>query len=374
MRIAIDARLYGTEKATGIGQYIKQLTDHLFKIDDQNDYVLFMLEPEFSRFVIPNERVQKVKVTAPWYSYAEQIKLPFELAREKFDLIHYPHFNSPIFFTKRSICTIHDLTPFYFDGHRMKSPWRRWAHRLVFRSTIAKASTILTVSEATKEELIKKFNVPKNKIRVTYEGVDERFKVIDNNVIIKEALDKYGITSPFILYVGAWRNHKNLERLVEAFDLIKEKHPSELQLVLAGTEDPNYPNIRQKINLAKFKHDIITPGYIESQDLPLLYNAAKMFVLPSFIEGFGLVAIEAQKCGCPVIASNTTSLPEVLGDSALFFNPENTLDLAEQIRVLLNVTTKAEELRQLGLQNVARFSWEQLARETYQSYQKIFAS
>ncbi|OGF31487.1 hypothetical protein A2533_01195 [Candidatus Falkowbacteria bacterium RIFOXYD2_FULL_35_9] len=368
MKIAIDARMYGEKQTTGIGQYIKQITDNIFRIDEENEYIMFMREPEFSTYFPPSPRVKKILVTPRWYTYAEQFKLPFEFAKEKFDLIHYPHFNSPIFFRKKSVCTIHDVTPFLFPGHRMKSIIRRLGYRTVFAGTVNNAKKIITVSESTKNGIIKHFKIDSEKIKVIYEGVDERFKVTVENGIISSVKKRYNITGPFILFVGVWRNHKNIEGLISAYEILKKKYHIRQKLVLAGQEDKDYSNIRTMIENSGYKDCIITPGFIESKDLPSLYSGADVFVIPSFIEGFGLIALEAQKCGCPVVASNITSLPEILADSAILFDPYNKNQMAEKIYTILDNKKLQQELREKGFQNVERFSWEKAARETIEVY------
>ena len=370
MRIAIDARMYGNSQCTGIGTYIEKLTSALFEIDQENEYIMFMREPEFSKFTPPNNRVKKVLVTPRWYSYGEQFFLPFQFMQEKFDLIHYPHFNSPVFFPKKSVCTIHDVTPLFFPGHKMKSIIRRLAYKLVFHATLRKAKQIIAVSESTKRGILENFNLPENKIKITYEGVDERFRIIAKNDIISETKRKFGITQPYIFFIGVWRNHKNVETLVKSFAILKEKYQVPHQLVLGGREDLHYTKIREEINQSAYKKDIITPGFISDTDLPILYNAATLFALPSFIEGFGIIAIEAQSCGCPVVSTNTTSMPEVLNDSALFFNPNDPEELAEKMFQIINNETLRQNLIKKGLQNIKRFSWQKCAKETLQIYQK----
>jgi len=371
MKIAIDARMYGNEECTGIGTYIKNLTDNLFQIDSENEYILFLREPAFSWFTPPNERVKKVKVTPRWYTYSEQFILPLQFLKEKFDLIHYPHFNSPILFPGKSICTIHDLTPLSFPGHKMNSMIRRLGYRAVFIATVRKAAKIIAVSESTKHEVIEHFKVNPEKTVVTHEGVDERFKIFENRDIISQVKNKFKIDQPFIFYVGVWRDHKNITGLVEAFNLLKRKRSLPHQLVLGGREDLHDTKVREMINNSPFKNDIITTGYISDEELPLLYNSAAVFVLPSFIEGFGLIAIEAQSCGCPVVSTSTSSLPEILGDSALFFDPHNNEKIAEQIHSVLSNNTIKQELIKKGLENVKRFSWKKCAEQTLAIYRSI---
>ncbi|MFH0814515.1 MAG: glycosyltransferase family 1 protein [Candidatus Falkowbacteria bacterium] len=364
MKIAIDCRMYGNEKFTGIGTYVQRLTNELFKLDAKNEYILFMTEPEFSKFSAPTDRVRKIRVNSPHYSYAEQFKLPFEFAKEKFDLIHYPHFNSPILYPKKSICTIHDITPLFFPGHKMKSIVRRLAYRLVFKATLSKARKVITISQSTKRDLVKYLRVNPKKIEVIYEGVDERFKPIENSDIIKG-------TKPFIFFVGVWRGHKNIESLVRAFNILKEKYKIPHQLVIGGRADLHYTKIQETIDQSAFKNDIVTPGYISDSDLPILYNTADVFCLPSFIEGFGLIAIEAQACGCPVVSTNTTSMPEILGDSAEFFDPTNVEQIAEQLYKVLSNADLRKKLIEKGFENVKRFSWKKCAEQTLAAYKSI---
>jgi len=250
----------------------------------------------------------------------------------------------------------------------MKSKFRKWGYDKVFRSTVSKASKIIAVSNNTKNEIVKTFCVPENKIKVIYEGVDERLKIIENDAIIKEVKQHYGITKPFIFYVGVWRNHKNLEGLISAFEKLKIDHKIPHQLVLGGQEDPHYPNIRETINKSSVKTDIITPGFISDEDLPKLYNACEVFVVPSFIEGFGLIGIEAQKCGAPVISTNTSSMPEVLQDAAIYFNPYNIDEMATRISQVLHNQDLRKNLREKGRENVNRFSWHACAKQTIKLY------
>lgn len=371
MKIGIDARMYGNAECTGIGTYIERMTNELFQIDQENEYIMFLRGDGFKKFVSPNKRVRKVEVTPRWYTYQEQFALPFSFAKEKLDLIHYPHFNSPILYPQKSICTIHDITPLFFPGHKMGAWHRRLAHKLVFQSTIRKAKQVIAVSESTKQGIVDHFGMKPEKIKVTYEGVDGRFKNIQNNGIISAVKQKFGITKPYIFFVGVWRNHKNIEGLVKAFNLLKKRDQIKHQLVLGGREDLHYTNIRKEINESPFKNDIITTGFIENEELPVLYSAAETFVVPSFIEGFGLIAIEAQKCGCSVVSSNTSSLPEVLQDSALFFDPKNVEEMANQIKAILENQNTREKLVELGNKNCERFSWRECAKQTLEIYKSV---
>ncbi len=371
MKIAIDARMYGATQFSGIGTYIQKLTDELFKIDQENEYILFLREPEFSKFNPPSDRVKKVLTDVPHYSYAEQTRFVTELLKYKFDVIHFPHFNAPILLPKKSVCTIHDITPFFFPGHKAKSGFRKWAYRTVFRSTMRKARKIIAISNSTKRDIVKNFHINDKKIKIIYEGVDDSFRIIDNHDIICKVKEKFGITKPYIFFVGVWRSHKNIEGLIKAFNLIKKEQKLDIQLVLGGREDLHYTNVRQEIQNSPFKEDIITTGFIKSSELPLLYNGAEVFVVPSFIEGFGLIAIEAQNCGTSVASTNTSSMPEVLGESALYFEPDNHQEMANQIIRIFNEANTKKILLDKAKLNITRFSWEKCAEQTLEIYQNI---
>jgi len=370
MKIGIDARMYGSAQ-TGIGNYIKNLTDNLFKIDKENQYVLYLREPQFSEFQISNENIKKVKVTPRWYSYGEQALLPFQLMKEKIDIIHYPHFNSPFFYFKPSVVTIHDVTPYHFPGHRMSSWMRRHGFRFVFKNSVFRAKKVITVSESTKNDVIKYFNVPKDKITVTYLGVKSDFQVIKDYGIINKVKEKYGISKPFIFYVGVWRNHKNLPGLIRAFHILKTRYNLDYQLVIGGNEDPHYPEVRQTWEKLGLENDIIRPGFISNQDLPIFYNAADIYVIPSFIEGFGLIGIEAMACGTPVVSSNTSSLPEVLGNAAEYFDPKDKNQMAEKMYQVISNKNKKQDLINKGFEQIKKYSWQKCAEKTLQIYNSL---
>ena len=369
-KIGIDARMYGYAQ-TGIGNYIRHLLKYIFELDKENNYVIFLLPEEYDNFELPNERIRKIKVSAKWYGWKEQILFPIELYKENLDLMHFTHFNSPVLYFKKSIVTIHDVTPYFFPGHKMKSVIRKIGFRTVFFSSVKKASKVIAVSENTKSDIVKHFKIKENKIKVIYEGADSQFKIINNNQKITEIKKKYNITKPFIFYTGVWRNHKNLVGLVKAFDILKNKYKLNYQLVLGGKEDPYYPEVRKTWEKLGLEKKIIRTGFIKQEELPLFYNAAEIFVIPSFYEGFGLIGLEAMACGTPVVSSNKTSLPEVLGDAAIYFNPNNPEEMAEKMKLVLTDKKLYNELREKGFRQIRKYSWERMGRETMEIYGKI---
>ena len=369
-KIGIDARMYGYAQ-TGIGNYIRHLLYCIFETDKKNEYVIFLMPEEYDNFDLPNERIKKVKVSAKWYGWKEQLLFPFQLYKENLDLMHFTHFNSPILYFKRSIVTIHDITPYFFPGHKMKSIIRKIGFKTVFFSSVKKAVKVIAVSENTKNDIVNHFKIKKAKINVIYEGTDSQFKIINDDQRTAEIKRKYGITKSFIFYTGVWRDHKNLVGLIKAFGILRNKYKLDYQLVLGGKEDPYYPEVRETWEKLKLEQWIVRTGFIDQKDLPLFYNMAETFIIPSFYEGFGLIGLESFACGTPVISSNTTSLPEILGTAAIYFNPNNSEEMAEKIKLVLTDKKLYNELIEKGFEQVRKYSWETMGEETMNIYNKI---
>ncbi|MBI2638509.1 glycosyltransferase family 4 protein [Candidatus Peregrinibacteria bacterium] len=372
MKIGIDARLYSSA-FTGIGRYVYELIDHLIKIDRHNHYVLFFNQPEFEKFHVPRlGLVEKILADAPHYSFAEQWRFCNILRRAKLDLMHFTHFNAPFFYRKPSIVTIHDLTLSLYPGEKMKQWWHRFGYQLTIRSIVRRSKRVIAVSEHTKRDIVRMLHVDPEKISVIHEGVNPRFHQITDRHIIDEFLQKSGLTKPYILYTGVWRSHKNLVNLIKAFAILKHAHHFDGWLVITGKEDPWYPEVKQTVQSEGLEGEVRFTGLIPDEDLVLLYNGALIYVLPSFYEGFGLPALEAFACGIPVCAARSSSLPEVCGEgNAVFFDPHKPADIASKIASVLSDPTQMENLRRKGFARLKDFSWEKMARETLEVYNKI---
>lgn len=374
MRIGIDARMYISGK-TGIGTYIKNMTDNIFALDKENEYVLFLLEPQYSKYQPKSLNVKKVLVGSHWYSWKEQFVFPWQLYKERVDLMHFPHFNTPILYRDKNILTIHDVTPKFFPGHKMNSMARRAGFDAVFSQSLIKSDKIIAVSEKTKNDLIEYFSVDENKIKVIYEGISGDFRIIEKEELCHKSIrSKYGIAKPFLLYVGVWRNHKNVVNLIKAFDVLIHKYKLDLQLVIGGEEDPYYPEVRRTWRSLDLDEHIVTPGLIPQEELPYFYNESSVFVFPSFYEGFGLVGLEAMLCGAPVAASDRGSLPEVLGEGAIYFDPSNFDEMAEKIKMILDDKALKDRLVKNGFQQIKKYSWKKCAEETLSLYKEVYGS
>ena len=370
-RVGIDARMLGAEQ-TGIGKYIARLCRHIPPLMKDVQFVVFLREPEFSSFQSPFPNVEKQKVSAHWYSYKEQAIFPLELFRARVDLMHFPHFNVPLFYSRKFLVTIHDLTPHTFPGPRARSWWRKMMFRAVFSGALHRSKHIIAVSHHTKKDIRERFHISPGKMTVIYEGVDERFKIQKPKAESVEFLKRiYGITKPFILYVGVWRDHKNLVGLIEAYGIMLKKHNAGFDLVLCGKEHPAYPDVRRAWERLGLQDRVRRPGFIPEEDLAHFYRAASLTVVPSFAEGFGLTGLESLACQTPVAASRTTSLPEILKDAAAYFNPYDTENMAE---VMYCATIHAEE-RKTYLKRaqvlLEHYRWEVMAEKTAKCYREI---
>ena len=374
--------MYGPQQ-TGIGTYIQYLLENLAELDRENQYFLFLLEPAFSELRLPNRRFNKVRVSSPWYSYKEQLVLPFQLYRQNLDLMHFTHFDAPLLYFKKSVVTIHDLTPKFFPGHKMgKNFIRRWGYSRVLTGILKKAQIIITPSLFTKNDILKNFPfVKESKIKVIYEGVkfrqdrkelnrflknfqnkkDEAFRALVRNREFQE------LKSPYILYVGVWRSHKNLVKLLNAYRKILDKG-LKIQLVLAGKEDPFYPEVLQTIKKLNLKNRVFTPGMVLGEKLRLLYRGATALVLPSLYEGFGLVGLEALSQFTPVVCSELGPLPEILEKGALYFNPYKEQDIADKIEKIIRDVKLQKELVAAGQKILQNYSWRKMAQETLKVY------
>jgi len=369
MKIGIDCRIYSS-RFTGIGRYVHELVKRVCKCDSKNDYVLFFNEPEFSAYHVALPNVKKVLADAPIYSIREQLHFLKVLNREKLDLMHFTHFNAPLFYNRPSIVTIHDLTLFYYPGKKKKGIISRIGYDMVFRNTVRKAKKIIAISENTKRDLIKQLKTSEAKIEVVYQAVGNEFKKITDEKSINETLHRLGIKKLFLLYTGVWRLHKNVPNLIKAFaELKKEYGLNDLRLVITGKEDPFYPEPKFLPEELGIEKDVILPGLVSETDLINLYNAAEIYVFPSLYEGFGLPPLEAMACGTPVAASYLSSIPEVCGKgNAVYFDPNDYRDMAIKIYALYKNKNLQQKLIENGLNRVKDFSWDRMAKETLELY------
>ncbi|RJR31322.1 glycosyltransferase family 1 protein [Candidatus Parcubacteria bacterium] len=369
MKIGIDARMYGNS-VTGIGVYSENLIRNILELDKENEYVIFLLPENYNAFKINSPKVKKVKVNIGWYGWKEQIIYPLILLKYKLDLLHFIHFNVPILYPKKFIVTVHDITPKFFPGPRVKkSLIRRFAFAAVYYFGVKRAKAIIAVSRHTKNHLIKYYGINSEKIIVVYPSRNQNLPSEANYVIINEIKSRFGLTKPYIFYVGVWRDHKNLCGLIKAFEILVNRYKKDILLVIGGKEDPGYPEIKRAITESSAGGRIILPGFIKNDELGAFYSQAKVFAIPSFNEGFGLVALEALYFKIPVLASDTTSLPEVLGDAAIYFDPNSAEDMAEKFMLLLENEQLRLDLINKGSQVLKKYNWKDSCRKILTIYE-----
>ncbi len=366
MRIGIDARMYNSN-GTGISRYVRELVNHITKFDTENTYVVFLSAEMFEKFQAPSH-VEKVRVDSPYYSLSEQTKFLQALYQARLDLVHFTHFNAPIFYLDPCVVTVHDLTLSKFPGQKMNTWLHKKAYELTIWSVVKKAKHIITVSDHTQKDLHDIFSTPSNKMTTVYLGVDgfEPLSKTENEKTKK----KFSISKPCFLYVGVWRNHKNLLHLIDAFNVLRAGG-LDAQLLMTGKESPYYPEIREMISDSPFSEDIITPGFVSEEDLHALYSATEVLVNPSFYEGFGIPPLEAMASGSVVAVSQATSHPEICGDAALYFNPHSVSHMATIMKQAMTDESLRSELKKKGLERVKMFRWDKTAQETLAIYNQV---
>lgn len=390
MRIGIDARFYGPI-GKGLGRYTQEVVDNIIKITSSNEgavfnYVIFLSSENYDEFTSEEENIKKVKLNIGWYGFKEQILMPFYIYKENLDLMHFPHFNVPILTPVKFVVTIHDLILTHFPTIRattlspFKYKLKNFFYQLIISNAVLRSKKIITVSNFTKNDLIKQFKVKSEKIVVTYEGVANLAKGRDSLFIAKlnsqETLEKYHIPQNFLLYVGNAYPHKNLHFLLDVFSILHKKR-SDLCLVLVGKNDYFYSKIReyaQRLNLWQpnnLNNSVIFPGYVPDAQLEIMYQEARLYIFPSLYEGFGLPPLEAMARSCPVLSSDRSSLPEVLGEAALYFNPENIDDVLMKINLLLSDDVLRQDLIDQGIKQAKKYNWWECANETLDVYKKV---
>jgi len=366
MNIGIDARMID---ATGIGRYTRNLIENLEKIDKDNSYFIFLKKDDYEKINFGNQNFIKVLADFHWYGLSEQVKFPKLIKKNKIDLMHFPHFNVPIFYNGKFVVTIHDLTLHKHKTVKASTKgalvyqFKHFLYKIIFRSAIKKAKYIFTLSEFTKDDVLNNFRVDKNKFFVTLAGAPEKKDDLYLDINIKT---KFKIKDKFILYVGNAYPHKNLGIFIN----IAKKLNNDISIVLAGKKDYFYNTLEKEINNNNLQNKIIITDYVNDKELSWLYKNAQVFVFPSFNEGFGLPLLEAASFGAPIATSNAASLPEVIGDAALYFDPKSSEQALEKINKIINNKDLRRNLVVRGYDRIKMFSWRKMAEQTLDIYNK----
>jgi glycosyltransferase involved in cell wall biosynthesis len=367
VKIAIDARKLHD---FGIGTYIRNLLRHLSRIDRENEYVLLCHQSDMGVASTLGENFRTVLEPAGNYSVSEQFHIPLVLMREKPDVFHAPHYVLPVAVRARSVVTIHDCIHLMFPQYLPNRAAYAYARGAMW-SAATRSDRILTVSEASKRDILHFFKVPPEKIVVVYNGIDERFWIQPSPEEIARVRERFQLDHGFVLYAGTIKPHKNLVRLIEAFAALRKGEFEELKLLIIGDEISKLPALRRAVHSHKLHKHVRFLGFLPDETLAALYRLAAVFVFPSLYEGFGLPPLEAMASGTPVVTSNVSSLPEVAGDAAILVDPYDVSSIVEGVRRVLTDPRVADELRQKGLTRARDFSWERSVARTHDIYRLV---
>jgi glycosyltransferase involved in cell wall biosynthesis len=365
VRIGIDVRKLHD---FGIGTYIRNLLQQLARLDRDTEFVLLCRSRDASGLsAFLGENFRTVVVNAGNYSLTEQVAIPLALRREGVTLYHAPHYVLPPLVRCRSIVTIHDCIHLMFPEYlpnRFALTYAKTSIALAAR----RARRILTVSESSKRDILRFVDAPADRIDVIYNAYDECFAIEPREEDVLRVRERYQLQDPFVLYAGNVKPHKNLERLIEAFAVVRRGGLDELKLVLIGDDISKYAVLRRAVHRLQLHKHVRFLGYLPVETLAVMYRLAGVFVFPSLYEGFGLPPLEAMASGTPVVASNASSLPEVVGDAGLLVDPYDPDAIAGAIRRVVIDETLRSDLRQRGLARAKEFSWERSVRRVQRIY------
>ncbi len=367
MRIGIDARKLHD---FGIGTYIRNLVRQLARIDPGTEYVLLCRPVDAAGIAALGPNFRPVAETAGNYSVAEQWRVPLALKRERVTLFHAPHYVLPPLVRCPSVVTIHDCIHLMFPQYLPNWMAHGYA-RASIEMAARRATRVLTVSESSKRDILRFVDADPSKIDVIYNAYDERFGVEPLEEDVVRVRERYQLQDRFVLYAGTVKPHKNLERLIEAFNLVRQRGLEDLKLVMIGDDISKYAALRRAVHKHQLHKYVRFLGYLPEETLAVMYRLAGLFVFPSLYEGFGLPPLEAMASGTPVVTSNLSSLPEVVGDAAVLVDPYDPAALADGMFRVLSDPSLQADLRRKGLARARLFSWEESARRVRGIYEVI---
>lgn len=360
----------------GIGRYTRELVAALAAVDSQTAYLLFAAGQQTDRLPTPpgpNFSWRPSRLDTGWLArlwHRARVPLPIEWWTGRVALLHAPDFTlPPVRKGTRTVLTVHDLS--FIRSPETATPRLRAYLNAVVPRSVARADHILADSAATGQDLIELYHTPAEKISVLYSGVESRFSRVDDQAVLAAMRDRYKLgDGPYILSVGTVQPRKNYERLVEAFHRLGD---ADIKLVITGgkgwLDDPLY----RRIDALKMRDQVVMTGFVDDADLPALYSGAAVFAFPSLYEGFGLPPLEAMACGVPVVSSNTSSLPEVVGDAALCVDPHSVDQLAGALDQIIHNETLRRDLVDKGYRRARQFTWTTAAHQLRELYARLLA-
>ena len=370
MKISIDARGINLYKGTGIGTYTENVTRELLSIDNNNDYTLFWTGKNHDEFKKANSKI--VFSSNRHGGFYENFYIPNYIEKNAIDLHHIPQNGIGLTgsYLTNCIVTIHDLIPYTLPETVGEKYLERFLRDMP--AIIEKASGILTVSQYSKNDILKFFHgYPEDKIFVTPLAANSNFKPLDKKNCRDFVEKNFSISNPYILYIGGFSTRKNVRELILAFKDVNSSLKTSYTLVLGGSIKDEGKKLLSLVESLNLQDDVVFTGYLDDNILPVLYNGAEAFVYPSLYEGFGLPPLEAMSCKTAVITSNLTSIPEVTSDAAILINPFNSTDLSKELFRLLNDDNLRNDLALKGYKQSLLFSWKNTATKTLQAYNSL---
>jgi glycosyltransferase involved in cell wall biosynthesis len=361
----------------GIATYIRNIVRTLGRLDATNEYFLIGMADRLRELGTLRPNFHSVRFNEQQAGIRSYLEFRNIVRRLDCDLVHIPH----TFWRPRPthcpyVMTVHDVLYYLYrvKGH---SNFSQLVHYRLTRFALHHAARIFAVSNFTKQDVARLFQVPERKIEVVYNALDDRFRMGPTNETDKQLIaERYQVHYPFILYSGRISPHKNVVRIIEAFsalktDLAKEGKLGDLKLIIIGDEVSKHPDLRRAVIKSGVQYDVRFLGFVPIEVLRIFYDAAKLFIFPSLYEGFGLPPLEAMAHGTPVVASNTSSLPEVVGKAAVLVNPENVFEISRAMFRVLTDQPLRDKMKLAGQAQAAKFSWETSVRRMIEVYEEV---
>lgn len=367
MKIGIEAERANLPNPTGVEHYASELIANLANLDSKNEYILYFRTTPLEKF--KNLPANFLSRLIPFPKFWTQTRLAWELLLHRVDVFMLPIQALPFIHPKKSVIVVHDIAYEYFP--EAFPTFMLFYLKLTTRFGVRAARKIIAVSQSTKNDIVKTYGVSPDKITVVHLGVDPQF-VPQGYDRAQAVLDKFGLTyKKYILFCGTMQPRKNIVRLVDAYIKLRNESHIEEKLVIAGGRGWLFEPTLKKIETAGLSDSIKLLGYVDHADLPALYAGAELLTLPAIYEGFGLPPLEAMSCGTPVVVSNVSSLPEVVGDAGVLVDPASVDSIADGLRKVLGDKSLQEEMSRKGIDRAREFTWQKTAAETLKVLESV---
>jgi glycosyltransferase involved in cell wall biosynthesis len=372
MKIGFDARLFQRAKLGGMGRYLLTLITKIREIGPEHE--LFLFENSLNidqKYMVESPKIRKVRFSmrGDILNLWEQLRLPYEIRRSCVDVFHSPANTLPLVQPRPHIITLHDTLLMESDEDETSS--FLFYTRKVIPIGLKRAKKIITISENSKKDIIKHFGIPPERIKVIYQGIDPAFRKINDGAELARVRSKYGIKGKYVFIIGSLGPRKNTRRIVRVFHALKREKKIEHQLVICGLNEEAINEFKKIASDAGMSHEIVLTGFVPNEDLIRFYNGAELALYISLYEGFGFPIIESMACGCPIIASNISCMPEIAGEAAVLVDPTTDSQILEEMYRVLTEESLRAEMREKGLKRARMFDWNRTAENTLAVYEEV---